>query len=93
MIYGTTESPADNDEILAVEQNARMRFRLWLVRALYSTGALIVSCALVYPFLDGHSLHAYWDSFGKYLTLLSTVLLLLFVYCVGTMLGRVACAT
>lgn len=31
----------------------------------------------------GHSLHIYWESFGKYLVLLSIVLLIPFVICMG----------
>ena len=37
----------------------------------------------VVPFLYGHSLYVYWDSFGKYLVIFSTVLFILFVICVG----------
>lgn len=42
-----------------------------------------MSCAAVYPFLKGHVLHSHWQSFGKYLVLLSMFLLLPFVICTG----------
>jgi hypothetical protein len=87
MIYDTTENPLSDDELVAVKQNAGVRFRLWQRRALYSTGALVLSCALVYPFLEGHSLHSYWESFGKYLLFLPMALLLVFLYCNGLWWG------
>jgi hypothetical protein len=37
----------------------------------------------VYPFLKGHPLHEYWESFGKYLVLLSMATLVVFVLCTG----------
>jgi hypothetical protein len=37
----------------------------------------------VYPFLEGHPLHQYWESFGKYLVLLSMAMLVVFVLCTG----------
>jgi hypothetical protein len=52
-------------------------------RALMASGAFIASCLLVWPFLAGNSLHRYWDSVGKYLVLLSMVLLIPFAACVG----------
>jgi hypothetical protein len=87
MIYDTTESPLGDDELVAVKQNAEVRFGLWQRRALYSTGALVLSCELVYPFLEGHSLHPYWESFGKYLLFLPMALLLAFLYCNGLWWG------
>jgi hypothetical protein len=42
-----------------------------------------MSCGLIYPFLYGHSLHEYWQSFGKYLIFVSMAALLVFVYCTG----------
>jgi hypothetical protein len=67
----------------AVKQSAGVCIRLWQRRALYSTGALVLSCALVYPFLEGHSPHSYWESFGKYLLFLPMALLLVSLYCNG----------
>lgn len=87
MIYDTTESPLSDSELVAVKQNAQVRFSLWQKRGLYSTGALLLSCACVYPFLEGHSLHSYWESFGKYLLFLPMALLLVFLYCNGLWWG------
>jgi hypothetical protein len=81
------DGPLSEEEIEAVKQNERERLRLWRKRALYSTMAFFLSCASVAPFLAGHSLHAYWESFGKYLVLLSMVLLPVFVCCAGLWWG------
>jgi hypothetical protein len=43
-------------------------------RTLVITTLFIVSCAVAYPFLAGHSLNQYWFSFGKYFPLLSIAL-------------------
>lgn len=75
------DDPPTEVEIAEAKQNARERFRLWKKRFWYSGAAFLLSCALVYPFLCGHSFHPYWESFGKYLVLLSMGLLLPFVYC------------
>lgn len=83
MIYDTTETPLSDDELLAVRGNARARLRLWRRRALYSTGAFLLSCGAVFPFLEGHSLHAHWEAFGKYLLFLPMALLLVLLYCNG----------
>jgi hypothetical protein len=87
MIYDTTESPLSDDEFVAVKQNAQVGLSLWQRRSLYSTGALVLSCGLVYPFLEGHSLHSHWESFGKYLLFLPMGLLLVFLYCNGLWWG------
>jgi hypothetical protein len=71
------------EEIEAVKQNARQRLSLWRRRGVYSTSALLLSCLLVYLFLEGSPLHANWESFGKYLVLVSMALQLVFLYCKG----------
>ena len=83
MNVGAPESPLSEEEIAEVRRIARKRIALWRWRALYSTVAFFLSCAFVYPFLKGHSLHEYWGSFGKYLIFVSMALLLVFVYCTG----------
>lgn len=75
------EQPLSSDELAELRQYAGERIRLWRKRALYSTLALIVSCASVYPFLAGHALHQYCDSWGKFLVLLSMGLLVVFALC------------
>jgi hypothetical protein len=87
MLFDETESPLSEEELSAVKENATSRLRLWRKRGLLSTGALFLSCSGVYPFLQGNALHPYWDSVGKYLVMLSMVLLLVFVYCVGLWWG------
>ena len=74
-----TEAEKEN-----VKENARERLNIWRSRFLSSGVVFLLSCASVYPFLYGHSLHSYWESFGKYLVLLSMGLLLPFVYCGAT---------
>lgn len=73
----------DREELDGARQDAEDDLRLWRKRAYYSAAAFILSCAATYPFLYGHSLYVYWDSFGKYLVILSTALFLPFVICVG----------
>jgi hypothetical protein len=55
-----------------------------LAKAFYLLhGAFLLSCAAVYPFLKGHPLHEYWESFGKYLVLVSMAMLVMFAMCAG----------
>lgn len=65
------EEPLNDTEKQEVIENARERLLLWKKRFLVSSRVFLLSCASVYPFLFGHSLHVYWKSFGKYLVLLS----------------------
>lgn len=82
MIFDTTDnSPLSKEDVEAVKQNARVRLDLWRKRGLYAMAAFVLSCASVVPFLAGHSLHGGWESFGKYLILLSMALLPVFVCC------------
>lgn len=62
---------------------SQTRLRLWRTRSIYAIGAFSLSCVIVYLFLKGHALHAYWENFGEYLIVLSEALLLVLVYCVG----------
>jgi membrane protease YdiL (CAAX protease family) len=78
-----SESPLSDQGMLEVRQYAKERIGLWRRRAIYSTVALLLSSASVYPFLKGHPLHEYWESFGKYLLLLSMAMLVVFVLCTG----------
>jgi hypothetical protein len=78
-----SESPLSNQEVLEVRQYAKERIGIWRRRSLYSAVALLLSCASVYPFLKGNPLHEYWESFGKYLVLLSMAMLVVFVLCTG----------
>jgi hypothetical protein len=82
MIFDS-ENPLSDEEMLEVRQYARQRIVRWRRLAIYSTVAFLLSCAGIYPFLKGHSLHEHWESLGKYLVLLSTALLVVFVLCTG----------
>ena len=82
MIFDTPE-PLNEEEMVEIRRQAGERIGLWRKRALYSTVALLLNCAFVYPFLEGHPLHKYWESFGKYLILVSMGLLVVFVFCTG----------
>ncbi len=83
MIFDTTEEPDTKESIEAAIQQAQRLVGLWDRRALYAGVAFALSCAAVYPFLKGHVLHSHWESFGKYLVLLSMFLLLPLVICAG----------
>ena len=59
------------DEREAAEQNARIRLRLWQRRALYTPPELLsLSCALVYPFVDGRRLSAQGEAIKQGLLVL-----------------------
>jgi hypothetical protein len=77
------ESPLSDEELSEVRQYAMEQIAVWRRRSLYSTAALVLTCALIYPFLAGHPLHAHWDSFGKYLIFVAMALLIVFVLCTG----------
>lgn len=81
-IYDFDEPGPSKEDIAGAIQDAEEYMRLWRKRALYATAAFFLSCASVTPFLAGHSLHDHWESFGRYLILLSMALLLPFVICV-----------
>jgi hypothetical protein len=86
-VYDMSETPLSDEELAAVRQNARERLGFWRKRALGSAGASFISCLLVYLFLDGSPLHPYWESFGKYLMLVSMALFLVLVYCAALLWG------
>lgn len=83
MIFDKYQAPPSKAERVGARQGAEEYLLVWRRRALYSTGAFFLSCASVSIFLEGHPLHIYWESFGKYLVLLSMALLVPFVICVG----------
>lgn len=78
-----TSGPLSEEELTEVREYANERISLWKKRSVYAGIALFLGCASVDPFLYGHSLHIYWESFGKYLVLLAMGLLVVFVYCAG----------
>lgn len=82
-VYNLDEPKPSREEIAGARQDAEEYLRIWKKRAIYATVAFFLSCAAVSLFLEGHPLHVYWESFGKYLVLLSMALLIPFVVCVG----------
>jgi uncharacterized membrane protein len=77
------ESPLSDGEMSEVRQYPAEQIAVWRRRSLYSTAALFLTCAFIYPFLAGHPLHAHWESFGKYLIFVAMALLIVFVLCTG----------
>jgi hypothetical protein len=49
-----SESPLSEQEMLEVRDYAKERIGLWRRRSMCATVALLLSCASVYPFLEGH---------------------------------------
>ncbi|MGB8479991.1 MAG: hypothetical protein WCE63_14345 [Acidobacteriaceae bacterium] len=82
-VYNIDEPSPSQEEIAGARQDAVEYLHIWKKRALYATAAFFLSCAAVSLFLKGFPLHVYWESFGRYLLLLSMALLLPFVACVG----------
>src|SRR5579884_2313531 len=78
MSFEIPEPPSQEAREEAI-RDAKGFFTIWKKRALYSTGAFVLSCVSVWPFLYGYPLHIYWNDFGKYLVLLSMALLIPFV--------------
>lgn len=87
MFDHVTDESFTPEELFEAKEHAIERLRLWRRRWIFSAIALFLSCACVTPFLYGHSLHKYWEVFGKYLVLISMGLLLPFVYCAGLFWG------
>jgi hypothetical protein len=83
IIFDMYKVPPSEEERAGAKQDAEEYLRLWRKRAIYATAAFLLSCAAVSLFLEGHPLHIYWEAFGKYLVLVSMVLLIPFVICVG----------
>ena len=77
------ESPLSDEEMSEVRQYAAEQIAVWRRRSLYSTAALVLICAFIYPFLAGHPLHQHWESFGKYLIFVAMALLVVCVLCTG----------
>jgi hypothetical protein len=83
MIFDAVDEPDTKEAVEAAKRAAQRLVKLWDKRAVSAGVAFLLSCAAVYPFLEGHFLHDQWNSFGKYLVLLSMALLVPFVMCAG----------
>jgi polyferredoxin len=81
MLFDTTDEPDSEEDLAEALENAKSRFRLWRRRSLYATAAFILSCAAVYPFVDGRTLSAQGESLKQVFLLLSLGLLIVFLYC------------
>lgn len=57
------------EDVAEFEAHAAQRLHHALVRAYWATAVFIGTILAVIPFLEGHSLHAYWENTGKYLLL------------------------
>lgn len=75
------EDAPSNEQILLSKRNARARVKLWKKRSLSSAAGFFLNCAVVASFLFIEPLHAYWDSFGKYLVILAGGVSFIVVYC------------
>lgn len=84
MIYDMETPPASKEEIEQAKQDARRYLWVRTKRAIYAAVVFFLSCASVVPFLYGHPLHTYWESFGKYLLLVSMGVLIPFVALAGS---------
>jgi hypothetical protein len=71
------------EEKTEFEEHVRCRHKKVLRDAAWATAALAINIFCLIPFLYGHSLHRYWDVFGKYLLLLALGLFLWFVLKAG----------
>jgi hypothetical protein len=81
MLFDTVSEPDNKKDLARALENAKGRFRLWRRRSLYSTLAFVLSCAAVYPFVDGCTLSAQGESLKQVFLLLSLALLIVFLYC------------
>lgn len=77
------EHPLSKHELAKARESAKQLLRHRMRQAIYAMAVFFASCASVSPFLEGHPLHRYWESFGKYLVLLSMGLLIPFLIYVG----------
>jgi len=66
-----------------VTENARHVAQVRTKQAAFATAAFTLICALDFPFLKGHSLHHYWESWGKLLLLISMTLWVPYVFIIG----------
>jgi hypothetical protein len=86
-MFDASDEPLSEEDSAAVKQNAKERLRLWQKRFAFSGAAFFLNCAAIAPFLAGHFLHGYWETFGKLLLLLSMGFFLSFVYCGALLWG------
>lgn len=77
------ELAGEANEDAEFEARSARYLRKWKRATMWLGGALLLSIALSVPFAYGYPLHAYWDSVGKTILVLSMILLLPFMYAAG----------
>jgi hypothetical protein len=77
------EKSLSEKDIAEIKEQAADYLRRRRKNALCVTVAFFLTCAVVTLFLAGFPLHAYWDSLGRYILLLTMGLLPVFVVYVG----------
>jgi hypothetical protein len=86
MVLNIEDAPSEQ-EIREAAGNAKERLVRRRFRPFCSFGALLFYCALVDPFLAGHSLHVHWKSFGLYLAFPTVAALPASVHCAALWWG------
>jgi hypothetical protein len=83
------------EEKLQFEKQVTSRHKKVLRDAAWAAAALVINILCLIPFLYGHSLHRYWDVFGKYLLLLALAAFLWLVLKAGLIWAswQAACET
>ena len=71
-----------SEERATATKSARRLLRTNTRLAIYMTAAILVVGGAVVSFSSGHSLHAYWDSIGKYLVMAGMGLILVWGFLV-----------
>jgi hypothetical protein len=77
------EEPSSKKDIAEIRGQATEYLRRRGNKALYASISFVLGCAAITLFLDGFPLHAYWESFGKYLIFLTMGLLIVMLNYVG----------
>jgi hypothetical protein len=70
-IFDTDEPPLSREDLKEAIEKSTARLRLWRNRSLCSIIALLLSCACVYPFVDGRTLSGPEELVKRGLLLLS----------------------
>lgn len=80
MVLNIDDAPSQ-EEVREAARDATEQLDRWRFRSFSSLTGWLCSCALVYLFLAGHSLHAYWRPFGIIAFYVTLGVLLSFIYC------------
>jgi hypothetical protein len=80
MVLDIQDAPSQ-DEIREAIQDVREALERWRFRTICAAGFWLLCCAVAYPFMAGHSLHAYWESVKLLIFLPTTVAPLALTIC------------